>query len=123
MGTRSGSETGKYFENMALSYLIRQGCQLICRNFHSAFGEIDLIVKQNDVYVFTEVRYRDNPDRGLAQETISKTKQQKIIKTAMFFLQKFHLDQVNCRFDVIAFNGPYSQTQQPEWIQDAFQID
>lgn len=113
------NELGLYYEDQALLLLRKHGFDLVKRNYKSHFGEIDLIVKNRQVYVFAEVRYRDNAKRGLAQETICISKQNRIIKTALIFMQKFELNQVACRFDVIAYNA----SEQAEWIQNAFQTE
>ena len=39
---------GKYYEELAAKYLMEQGYGLICKNFHTKFGEIDLIFFHNN---------------------------------------------------------------------------
>ena len=45
-------------EENALSFLVRQGLDVVERNFRCRFGEIDLIMRDGDVLVFVEVRKR-----------------------------------------------------------------
>ena len=47
-------------EENALSFLVRQGLDVVERNFRCRFGEIDLIMRDGDVLVFVEVRKRKN---------------------------------------------------------------
>ena len=97
-----GSESGKKAEQIALEYLTGQKLHMIYRNFHSRFGEIDLIMRDKQQVVFVEVRQRSSGiDHAL--HSITYTKQQKLIKTAQYFLLKFNLD-CQCRFDVIAID-------------------
>ncbi len=109
-------------ENYACSFLLKQGYRLQERNFHCKFGEIDLIMlnPQNEL-VFIEVRYRKNRNFGVALASITRQKQQKITKTAAYYLQKQHLYEQPCRFDVIAIVGSIKPTDL-EWIKDAFQV-
>lgn len=89
--------------------------------FHCRFGEIDLVMKEQATIVFIEVKYRKNDLFGGAVSAITPTKQQKIIKTAAFYLQQCGLKEYNtaCRFDVIAVTGGANY---PEitWLKNAF---
>jgi len=49
---------GRQFEVLARKFLGRQGLKQFQLNFHSRFGEIDLIARDADILVFIEVRYR-----------------------------------------------------------------
>jgi len=104
-------------ELQALSYLQAQGLKLLCQNYNCRLGEIDLIMSDQDCLVFVEVRYRKNNDFGGALASISKSKQNKIIKTAKHYLAQLD-EEPYCRFDVIAMDKSH---EKPLWIQDAFQ--
>ena len=117
-------EAGKYWEQVARDYLIRQGLVLIEENFHCRFGEIDLIMSDNETLVFIEVKYRKGQQYGGAIATISKNKQQKIAKTASIYLQQHQLNEYNTpyRFDVIAIDNQANEKSQPHinWLTNAF---
>jgi putative endonuclease len=77
-----------------------------------------------EVLVFVEVRYRRQSRFGTPEETIQRTKQARLLRTARRFLQfhPAHADR-RCRFDVIAMTGPdNAQSDRPEirWLRDAF---
>ncbi len=73
-----------------------------------------------DTVVFVEVRYRRHAAWGGALESVDARKQQKLIKTAQLFLQNESRWARNpCRFDVIAI-APAGQTQDLNWIRNAF---
>ncbi|WP_233520519.1 YraN family protein [Flocculibacter collagenilyticus] len=114
----STKHKGDYYESLALNHLKKHGYRLIEANYNTRFGEIDLIVKNDDSLVFVEVRYRKNDHHGSAAESVTPSKQKKIIKTAQHFLTQFNLTDTACRFDVIAFSGDNSQPLQ--WHQNAF---
>ncbi|MBU0745014.1 MAG: YraN family protein [Gammaproteobacteria bacterium] len=110
---------GKNVENLACDYLQQQGLKLVTANYSCQLGEIDLIMGDKDVLVFIEVRYRKNINYGDGAATVNKSKQDKLKKTAAYYLQKQNLyDKVVCRFDVVAVSGKYMDKL--DWIKDAF---
>ncbi len=113
--------TGYLAETYACFYLRKRGLRLIQRNYHCRGGEIDLIMRQQQCLVFVEVRYRRSTHFGNAAETVSRRKQQRLIKTAYLYLQKHSLTQQACRFDVITLHGLHPIVI--EWLPDAFQAN
>lgn len=107
---------GVQSERQALHYLQAQGLSLICQNYYCRFGEIDLIMLDQDTLVFIEVRYRKNNDFGGALASITKRKQNKIIKTAKHYLAQLD-NEPYCRFDAIAIE---QMSNVPLWIKNAF---
>jgi len=110
-------DIGKRFEDKAVNLLIDKGYQILDRNFHSRYGEIDIVAKDKDTVVFVEVRYRKKQQFGTAQESISFKKMEKIYKTALSYLSQKGLGNTGVRFDVVAFNG-----EEVEHIQNAFEV-
>lgn len=109
---------GKAAEQLACDYLKKNGLKLIEKNFHSRYGEIDLIMQHQNTLVFIEVRYRKNQNYGGAKESVTPCKQKKIQKTALYYMQtKGH--EFNARFDVIAMGGE-NKNLNIEWIKNAF---
>jgi putative endonuclease len=111
---------GKKAENQACLYLQQQGLQLVARNFSCLLGEIDLIMRDQDMLVFIEVRMRSHAGFMRPNETIDHRKQKKIIKTAIYYLQQQKLtSKMTCRFDVVAIEQKNNQLQ---WIKRAFEV-
>ncbi|WP_133130174.1 YraN family protein [Legionella yabuuchiae] len=108
-------------EEEAKQYLLSQGLKLIDQNYRSKLGEIDLIMQDNAYLVFIEVRARASNAFGGALASVNYQKQQKLIKTALFYLMQKKLNnKYPVRFDVISLEGkPY----QINWIKDAFRAD
>lgn len=112
-------DLGQKAEENAYRFLEKQGLKLLERNYRCFFGEIDLIMLDDDEVVFIEVRMRTDTHFITPIESVSLNKQKKIIRTATHYLQKKKwYDQVPCRFDIVGIAG-----NQPEWIKDAFSID
>ena len=98
--------TGEQAEQRAQAYLISQGLQAVTRNYRCKLGEIDLIMRDGELLVFVEVRFRSTSGFGTAAETVTRQKQQKIIRAAAYFLKSEGLtEQVSCRFDVVSLEG------------------
>ena len=111
--------TGQLAEQDARAYLEQQGLTWLESNFRCLQGEIDLIMRDQEALVFVEVRYRSDPNFGQSIETISRQKQNRLIKAAEHYLLKKHwVDQYPCRFDVIGL----SADGETNWIQNAFEV-
>jgi len=115
-------QRGDKAEKLAQSYLEEQGLQHLLSNYHSRYGEVDLIMYDgfNEQTVFIEVRYRQSAQYGGALYSITRKKQQRIITTAKYYLQQ-HDNQLSGRFDVIAIEGDIEGKYQLDWIPNAFQ--
>ena len=115
------SEFGRMAENLALRYLQGQKLALLERNFRSRFGEIDLIMRENDTIIFVEVRARKTTAFLHPVESITYAKQSKIRKTSEAFMQKNTvLDRLDQRFDVVTLTGSEARGMKIEWIKAAF---
>lgn len=117
----NSKQKGDYFESVALNYLTSQGLTLHTSNYHSRFGEVDIIMTHQDCLVFVEVKYRKSNHFGSPFEQVPMKKQQKIIKTAQLFLQKHGLSEYNtkCRFDVVSLIGT-ANNPKITWLKNAF---
>jgi len=100
-------DLGKWAEQQARALLERENYQYVDQNYHSRYGEIDLIVRLGKELVFVEVKARSAGSYAAACEVITESQQRKIIKTAQMFLQKHpNYEDFDCRFDVICFDFP-----------------
>ncbi len=95
---------GDKHERLAERYLKQHGLSLVSRNYLARCGEIDLIMKQQEVLVFVEVRYRKNTTFGGALVSVTPSKLKKIKKTALYYLQQQNLNSnlTPYRIDLIA---------------------
>jgi len=117
----NSKQQGSFYEQAALNYLLEHRLILIEKNFQCRLGEIDLIMQDRQTLVFVEVKYRKSTHFGDPLEMVSRTKQQKICKTAQVFLQKQGMNEYNtyCRFDVVSIKGPSASTE-ITWLKNAF---
>ena len=71
--------------------------------------------------VFVEVRYREDVCLGDPLETVNRSKQRKLIRSASYFLQQQYGNRwPPCRFDVVGISGNLDQTPTITWIENAF---
>ncbi|MCE0494237.1 YraN family protein [Vibrio salinus] len=113
---------GSNYENMALTYLIRQGMKPVARNFNCRGGELDLIMKDKEAFVFIEVKYRKDQYHGHAAEAVTPTKKKRLIKASTVWLLKnnYSLYDTEFRFDVIAI---HDEGKHIEWFKNAITQD
>ncbi len=91
--------SGKIGEEFTAKLLEEKGYQIVETNYHSRFGEIDIIVKDAKYIVFVEVKTREENSMVNPLEAVTVSKQKKIIKTAQLYLQS-HRTDLQPRFDV-----------------------
>lgn len=113
------SEHGKLAENLAQRLLESNQLTLLEKNYHCRYGEIDLIMKDENTLVFVEVRFRKSNQFGGALESIDRKKQNKIRITAQHYLQKNKCKH-NARFDVVTLSS-LSDNNKINWIKYAFE--
>lgn len=111
-------QTGCLAETLVYEFLIKKGLICLARNFRCKTGEIDLIMQEHETLIFVEVRYRQSSSFGSAAETVSRQKQQKLIRSAHFYLNQKNLFNNPCRFDIVTLSNLKSPDF--DWIQNAF---
>ncbi len=95
-------KTGRIGENIAAKFLENLGLEILTRNYHTRFGEIDIIARQNDIYIFIEVKTKIGDQFGTPEEMINQGKIAKVLKMASVFLTKEDLGNPPCRLDAVA---------------------
>ncbi len=96
---------GVWGESQAERFLTHKGYHVLTRNYHSRYGEIDLILCDDRFLVFAEVKLRRNAKFGTPAEAVTHQKQEKIRITALTYLQE-HETILQPRFDVIEIYAP-----------------
>lgn len=114
---------GSAGEQFAADTLAKMGYNIIARNFHSRYGEIDIIASKDDIICFVEVKTRRLNPMVSGALAVGKTKQSKIIKTALMYLQENTSIQLQPRFDVFSIEYSGSMTDKQlsyDYIEGAF---
>jgi putative endonuclease len=116
-------ETGDFGERIAAEFLRSKGFEIIGTNYHSRFGEIDIIAANSEFVVFAEVKTRKNAGYGTAGEYVDFRKQEKLRVTAEQWLQERQDVELQPRFDVIEVYTQYApDSTKPavRWLTNAF---
>lgn len=111
---------GRNSERRAYRWLRARGLLLVTKNYGCKYGEVDLVMLDGNCLVFIEVRYRTHRLYGGALASVDAAKQQRILRTAAYFLQRHpaHRDRP-VRFDVLAL-GPDASDENICWLRQAF---
>lgn len=94
------ASTGHFGESIAAKYLISLGYKVVQKNWHSIYGEIDIIALKNNKIHFVEVKTRKSLAFGTPVESYHYFKQGKIIKTAFLYMNQLNTGQ-SFQFDFI----------------------
>lgn len=111
---------GNRGEQLAAKYLQSQGYEILYTNYRCSYGEIDLIGKEGDVWCFIEVKTRQPSTYGSGFLAITPTKQRRLIKTALFFLNEYTIPEALTRFDVVSIDYRTHHDYRIELIKNAF---
>lgn len=106
-----------------MKYLIDNNYTILCNNFRTFKEEIDIICRYDDILVFIEVKSRYNSDFGIPCQSVTYSKQRKIIKTSIYYINQNNLYDYNVRYDVIElFFNNINNNFTINHIEDAFRI-
>jgi putative endonuclease len=94
--------TGKQGEGLAEQYLIQQGYVIVERNWRCRSGELDIIVRKDQLLIIVEVRTRKSLlHYGHPIESVERRKQQQVRKTSEVYVTMTNQTKCQIRFDVI----------------------
>ncbi|HBX75409.1 MAG TPA: YraN family protein [Acidaminococcaceae bacterium] len=140
-------EIGRRGEEIAAEFLERKGLHVVERNYYSRWGELDLVAvkpdpddvenetwfnddffqkmngdvqEQRGICVhFVEVKTRTGTDYGTPGAAVTYTKQQKLRKTALIWLQEQEQYYSDLCFDVIEV-WVAGKTAKIRWLKNCF---
>ncbi|MCH5235712.1 MAG: YraN family protein [Muribaculaceae bacterium] len=110
-------EFGKFAEEIASQYYLRNGYVILERNWRLRKTEIDLIAQKDDLIVIAEVKARSGEDEE-ALSAVTTDKRKRMIKAADFYLKSLP-GLYNYRFDIITMTGNIEKYQLDVY-EDAF---
>lgn len=96
---------GRYGEDVAADYLVKNGYTIVTRNYRYDHREIDIIARIENKLVFVEVKARTDNARniqryGRPSNAVTKHKQKLISEAAFFYMRSNNLIMA-ARIDVI----------------------
>lgn len=93
-------KVGSAGEKAAVDYLKKKKYKIISRNYQTYFGELDIICSYQSYIIFVEVKTRSDNYMVSGRDSVTRSKQKKVVKAAMQYLQSYK-PKLQPRFDVI----------------------
>ncbi|MGB0789510.1 MAG: YraN family protein [Marinirhabdus sp.] len=112
------NELGKMGEAIAAEHLLKNGYEILERNFTVQKAEIDIIAKKGNYIVIVEVKTRNSAFFGDPQGFVTPGKIKLLVKAANEYVIENKIEE-EVRFDIIAILKN-SKTQQLEHFKNAF---
>ncbi len=113
---------GMNAEIKACEYLQKKHYKLIASNYRTRLGEIDLIMRKGHFICFIEVKMRNEKSIALPREFVDKSKQDKIISSAMIYMEHTSFD-LQPRFDVVEVYMKNNVIKKITHIENAFEAN
>ncbi len=95
-------DTGILGETLARNFLIDKGYSVVETNFRCPEGEVDIVARDKDCLVFTEVRTKRSRSFGTPEESITATKKERLRIAATTYRQTHDSLPPLWRIDVVA---------------------
>ncbi|MFC2049857.1 YraN family protein [Chloroflexota bacterium] len=95
-------ELGALGEKLARDFLKKKGYKIREANFRCREGEIDIIAQKKDCLVFVEVRTKTSADFGSPEESVTFAKKEKLITSALAYLNSHKDLPESWRIDFVA---------------------
>lgn len=116
----SSQTLGLIGEELACQFLSTKGYKILLKNYECGLGEIDLIAKEKGAVIFIEVKTRSSDAMGPPAEAVTFHKRRQIIKSSQYYLKRYGIKNVPCRFDVVSVLLCPGEKPFLEIIQNAF---
>jgi putative endonuclease len=112
-------QIGRDAEQRAAEFLEAAGLQLLTRNYRCRMGELDIVARSRDTLIIAEVRTRSHAGFGGAAASVTRHKQQRIVRTSRHLLATHPaLARLPVRFDVLVV---HAGAQPIDWLRAAFE--
>lgn len=109
---------GAHGEALAIAYLREKNYHIVEQNWHCRRGEIDIVARHGEGWVFCEVKTRRSHSTQDALMNITARKQEKMILSAQLYIAKHNLDDVMWRIDAIGIAIPHNGQAIIDHVED-----
>lgn len=110
---------GQFGEEIACSYLLSLGYQILKKNWRFSKAEVDIIAMDKDILVFVEVKTRSYSYFGKPEEFVSAHKERLYFDAANVFMEKVNYEG-ELRFDIIGVLIGQDNKPMIDHYEDAF---
>ena len=109
------NDIGKWGEQIAVDRLVRDGCAIVERNWHSGHYEVDIIAMRGPRMVFVEVKTRsDSADDAF--RAFDRRKMLRLVRSANSYITSYNID-LDIEFDLFVITGT-EESYEVEHIPD-----
>ena len=121
---RENRDVGTRGEDRAVKFLESNGYEIVERNFHTPFGEIDAVARRDGFTVFVEIKTRVSSSLGPPLLNVTRSKERHLVKNALSYLKIRGLVWSDWRIDVVSvkLNERY-EVESIELIENAVTED
>ncbi len=119
INNKSRKQVGNLGEQLACAYLESNGYNIFAQNYHSRYGELDIVATNPKYVAFVEVKTRKFNTAIRPCLSVNKSKRDKIMRTAYLFLKKYGL-QLQPRFDICEVYLINNSLHHINYIENAF---
>lgn len=112
------NKLGDLGEELAVEHLVKNGYDILERNYTYQKAEVDIIAQKGDTLVVIEVKTRSTADFGNPQDFLKPKQMKRLVMAVDAYIIENDLD-VQVRFDIIAIVIE-GKTIDLEHLEDAF---
>jgi len=89
-------------ERIAKQYLQNLHFTILCANYRTRVGEIDVVAKKDDIIYFIEVKTRIGNRHGKPYEAVTRVKQRHMQQAAQLYILQNKLQNSKLRLSVVS---------------------
>lgn len=115
----TNTKKGRLAEDVAFVYLQKLNHIILEINWCVQKAELDIISRQNNMIIFTEVKSRKDNEFGDPATMVTKRKQKLLVSAATKYMDMVNYDG-DFRFDIITITGYDLNSCQLEHYENAF---
>lgn len=113
-------QLGNWGEEKAGCFLKDNGYRILGKNLRTRLGEVDILAEENGTVVFIEVKTRVSDRFGCGEESVSLSKQRRMVKLALQIIKSRKLINRDFRFDVLSVYRDKDKEWSMRLIKNAF---
>lgn len=101
--TKHNQTVGHWGEETAALYLGQHGYEIVGRNARTPYGEIDIVAKQGDIFIFIEVKTLTSSRNFFPEQNVTARKREHMLACAEHYAAENKID--HWQIDVVAVEG------------------
>ncbi len=115
MDTKSRKNIGNKWELLAIEYLQKNEYEILATNYTIKWWELDIIAKRDGIYIFVEVKLRQDESHGHPLDTFTLPKRRAMRRTVFLYLNSNKISPDFARIDFIAIMNKRDGTGYRLW--------